>query len=104
MPLRAIANDVASDATYKAPVVGTDEGPFTVPALRRIESMRMQRVVIDLVNDEEHLCGPGRVRTAAPRGTSTAKIESSLSGHPLVPCTEFEKTKRMSEQCYDDET
>ena len=91
VPLKVIANDVKSSATYTAPVVGTEEEPSTVPALWGIKSMRYQRAVIDLVNNEIHLCGPGRVYVNTPHGTSTLKIESSVSGRPLVPCTEFEK-------------
>ncbi|CAK0820075.1 unnamed protein product, partial [Prorocentrum cordatum] len=94
IPLKVIANDVKSDTTYTAPVVGTEEDPSTIPALWGIKSMRHQRAVIDLVNNEIHLCGPGRVYINTPHGTSTLKIESSMSGHPLVPCTEFDKHKR----------
>ncbi|CAK0793269.1 unnamed protein product, partial [Prorocentrum cordatum] len=94
IPLRVIANDVKSDTTYTAPVVGTEEDPSTAPALWGIESMRRQRAVIDLVNNEIHLCGPGRVYINTPHGTSTLKIESSMSGHSLVPCTEFDKYKK----------
>ena len=89
VPLRVISNNARNDTTYTAPVVGTDDDPSTVPALWGIKSMRNQRAVIDLVNNELHLCGPGRVYVNTPHGTSTMKIESSLSGHPLVPCTEY---------------
>eukprot|EP00959_Pyramimonas_sp_CCMP1952_P453986 9469189-Pyramimonas_sp.AAC.1 len=91
LPLKVIVNDAPGDTTYTAPVVGTEEEPSTVLALWGIKSMRKQRAVIDLVNNEVHLYGPGRVRVDAPHGTSTMKIEDSLSKHPLLPCTEFEK-------------
>ena len=94
LPLKVIVNDAPGDTTYTAPVVGTDDEPSTVPALWGIKSMRKQRAVIDLVNNEVHLCGPGRVRVDTPHDTSTMKIEDSLSKHPLLPCTEFEKAAK----------
>ena len=74
-------------STFTSPVVGTDEEPSAIPPLWGIRSLRRMRAVIDLVNNDIHLCGPGRVRVDLPHGSHTIKLEYSPSGHPMVPCT-----------------
>ena len=85
-------------STYTAPVIGDDEHPSRVPALLGIKSMKKNRTVIDLVNGEIHVCGPGDVRMDLPHGTVTFKIEEAPSGHPLLPCTEYQLQKDKLDQ------
>ena len=85
-------------STFTAPVIGDDEHPSRVPALLGIRSMKKNRTVIDLVNGEIHVCGPGDVRMDLPPGTATFKIEEAPSGHPLLPCTEYQLQKDKLDQ------
>ena len=83
---------------YTAPVVGTDGEPSMVPALWGIRSMKAMRVLIDLVNMQLHICGPGDVRVDAPPGTTSIAIEESMSKHPLLPCTDFDRKVKSNVQ------
>ena len=83
-------------STYQAPVVGNDQSPSDIPALWGLKSQVKLRTIVDLVNDEVHLCGPGAVKIDLPPGSTTIPLESTPSSHKLVPCTEYDKCKNTN--------
>ena len=52
--------------------------------------MRDNRAVLDMANLQLHFCGPVDVHLTLPPGTKPFQLEVSPSGHPVLPCTNFE--------------
>eukprot|EP00974_Lingulodinium_polyedra_P007136 676432-Lingulodinium_polyedra.AAC.1 len=51
--------------------------------------MMAKRAVIDIVSRRLHMCGPGDLDIDLPPGSHTFELEQSLSGHLLLPVSDF---------------
>jgi hypothetical protein len=78
--------------TYTSPVVPNSQ----VPGLLGLRTMINKRAIVDTVNRQLHLCGPGPVELTLPPGTESFKLEQSPSGHFLLPVSEFQAAKRSA--------
>ena len=72
-------------AQFEAPVLPNSE----VPALWGNRSLRRNRAVLDMVNNRLYLCGPGEIQFTPPPGTQVLALETSPSGHLLLPFSDF---------------
>ena len=90
LPIVLEKNGIQSMSTFSAPVVGNDHAPSSVPALWGVKSQVKHRTIVDLVNNQIHLCGPGKVHIDAPAGSVCIAMEAAVSGHMLVPCTNYQ--------------
>ena len=93
LPIVLEKNGVQSLSTFSAPVVGADDAPASVPALWGVKSQVKRRTIVDLVNNQIHLCGPGQVHIDAPAASVSIPMESVVSGHMLVPCTNYQNVE-----------
>lgn len=76
----------SQEATYTAPVLPDSE----VPALLGLRSLQARRAILDMINGRLYLCGPGRLQLTPPPGTIVLPLESSRSGHLLLPFSDFD--------------
>ena len=79
------ANGQTRVGTFEAPIVGGS----TLPGLLGLQSLCRARAVLDLVNMQLHLLGPGDWRQDLPPGTETYQLEQAPSGHLALPCSDF---------------
>ena len=80
--------------TYTAPTVQDSE----LPQLFGLQSLRENNCVLDMVNLELHMCGPGGMAMTPSPGTSTFKLEVSPSGHLVLPCGAFAESEQQTRQ------
>ena len=72
---------------YTAPVIeGAD-----LPPLLGIRSLKDNRVVLDLVRNQMIVCGPGDCKIEPPPGSETYQLETTPSGHIVLPISAYEK-------------
>ena len=76
----------SQEATYTAPVLPDSE----VPALLGVRSLQSRRAILDMINGRLYLCGLGRLQLMLPPGTVVLPLESSRSGHLLLPFSDFD--------------
>lgn len=77
-----------SVGTYTTPVVANSK----LPGLLGLNTMRKNRGVLDMINLQLHMCGPGDVQVTLPPGTKSYQLEVSPSGHLVLPCSNFSGT------------
>ena len=77
-----------SVGTYTTPVVANSK----LPGLLGLNTMRKNRGVLDMINLQLHMCGPGDVQVTLPPGTKSYQLEVSPSGHLVLPCSNFPGT------------
>jgi hypothetical protein len=73
-----------SSATFDAPVIPDSD----VPALLGLKSLRRHRALIDVAGAVMHSMGPGDYQVIAPPGSQPFALETSPSGHLMLPVTE----------------
>ena len=65
------------------------------PALLGLKTLRRLKAVIDCGNDLFYVPGPGGIKLQQSPGTRVHRMETSLSGHLMLPINDFKsKTKR----------
>ena len=80
----------AHNMTFETPILPDSN----VAALWGHRSLRQHRAVLDMVNQELIICGPGDVRLTPPPGSLTLPLTLSPSGHLILPITEFNNGKK----------
>ena len=83
----ARTDNTYSRGTFEAPIVPNS----MLPGLIGIESLQRRRGIIDLVNFQVHLCGPGDLdlSKALPPGSESFPCVRAPSGHMLLPCCKY---------------
>ena len=56
--------------------------------------MENQRAVLDMVNRQLYLCGPGAIQFVPPPGTLKIPLIKSQSGHLMMPISHFREAVR----------
>ena len=75
-----------AQGVFEAPCVPESQ----LPALLGLASMKKQRTVLDLVNNQMHFCGPGEITLNLPPGTESFQLEEAPSGHLVLPICEYD--------------
>ena len=85
----AIAREDGSVATgtFTSPVVRQS----ACPALLGLRALTENRALLDLGKKQLHFLGEGEATIVLPPGSETFQLESAVSGHLLLPCSEFDK-------------
>ena len=68
-----------------------------VPGLLGLQTMQMERAILDMANKQLHLCAPGPVNIDLPPGSRTYCLEQAPSGHLLLPITDYLEAKRSQQ-------
>jgi len=75
------------EATYEAAMIPGSE----LPAMLGLKCLRSQRAILDMGTDTLWLCQPGHVTITPPSGSVRLNLETSASGHLILPFTAFDR-------------
>ncbi len=78
------------EATFESPMIPGSH----LPALLGLRSLKAQRAILDMGNDTLWLCQPGHVTITPPSGSVRLTLETSASGHLILPFTAFAQGSR----------
>ena len=78
--------------SFDAPVVQNSD----LPALWGLTSMERKRAIIDTGGKAAILPGPGGFKMVLSPGTVVLGLEKSLSGHLMMPCSDWLTNKNSS--------
>ena len=73
--------------TYRAPLIENSD----VPALLGLAPLTDLRALIDLTHDKLIMLGPGGYEAKLSPGTRVLQLQRSITGHLMLPCSEFSK-------------
>ena len=73
------------EATFESPMIPESH----LPALLGLRSLKGLRAILDMGNDTLWLCQPGQVVITPPSGSVRLQLETSRSGHLILPFTAF---------------
>ena len=76
---------------FQAPVLTESD----VPALLGIRTLKTRRAVIDCFTGRMYLIGAGGYKLKLSPGSRELNLEASHSGHWLLPCTDWPKTRQQ---------
>ena len=76
---------------YEAPMI---PGSST-PALLGIKTLKQRRALLDCFTGRLFLIGAGGYKLNLSPGSRELELEASHSGHWLLPCTDWEKTRKQ---------
>ena len=85
-------NGPADEATFDAPVVESE----TIPGLLGLKAQHRMKAWVDTENYRMIVPGPGGVKMQLSPGSVVYQGYPTVSGHMMIPCTEFEKSKGSS--------
>ena len=75
------------DATFESPMIPGSP----LPALLGLRSLKRQRAILDMGNNTLWLCQPGYVDITPPSGSVRLDLQTSRSGHLILPFTAFDQ-------------
>ena len=73
------------EATFESPMIPESH----LPALLGLRSLKGLRAILDMGSDTLWLCQPGHVTITPPSGSVRLQLETSRSGHLILPFTAF---------------
>ena len=84
----------AATGSFTSPIVQQSG----CPALLGLRALTENRAILDLGTKQLHFLGEGQPILKLPPGSETFQLESALSGHLLLPCSEFDKVSPQAVQ------
>ena len=76
--------------TFRTPVLPDSE----LPALWGLRSLEKSKTLIDTGNRRLIIPGPGGFRLIVSPGSTIHELEKSMTGHLMLPCTEWQTALR----------
>ena len=77
----------AATGSFTSPIVKDS----ACPALLGLRALAENRAILDLGTKQLHFLGEGEPILKLPPGSETFQLESAVSGHLLLPCSEFDR-------------